>query len=128
MTEDSNPRFIRAVEDAAPEPDTKETDELRTRLKAVEQKLRKERHSSREASKALDALKDDRNLLAVRLHGEELTVEELHAERSETAAKLKSLEQELRLAWHKVETLEALLRWERRPLHRRAFGRRPDEE
>ena len=101
---------------------------LRTRLKTVEQRLCKEGDSSRETDEAMLALKDERNLLAVRFREQELTVEKLNAERSETAARIKSLEQERRLAWYKVDALEAQLKWERRPLHRRAFGRPPTEE
>ena len=140
MTEESNPRFLREV-DARTEPmetarnlrlllerKTAEVDELRARIRAVEHRLGEERHAGREARNALDALRDERNLLAVHLHGERLTVEALQAERSEATAKIKALEQELRLAWHKVETLERLLEWERRPLHRRALGRRPSED
>jgi chromosome segregation ATPase len=140
MTEESNPRFLREV-DARTEPmetarnlrlllerKTAEVDELRARMRAVEHRLGEERHAGREARNALDALRDERNLLAVHLHGERLTVEELQAERSEVTAKIKALEQELRLAWRKVDTLEELLRWERQPLHRRAFRRRSPEE
>jgi chromosome segregation ATPase len=140
MTEESNPRFLREV-DARIEPmemapnlrallerKTAEVDELRARIRAVEHRLGEERHASREARKALDALRDERNLLAVHLHGEKLNVEELQAERSEFTAKIKALEQELRLAWRKVDTLEELLRWERQPLHRRALRRRSPEE
>ena len=140
MPEESNPRFLREV-DPRTEPietarnlrlllerKTAEVDELRARIRAVEHRLGQERHASREARNALDALRDERNLLAVHLHGERLTVEELQAERSEVTAKVKALEQELRLAWRKVDTLEELLRWERQPLHRRAFRKSSSEE
>ena len=128
MTKDSHPRFIRAVEDAQPEQQGEQAEALRTRLKKVEQRLRKKGDSSRETGEAMLALKDERNLLAVRFREQELTVEKLNAERSETAARIKSLEQELRLAWHKVDALEAQLKWKRRPFHRRAFGRTPTED
>jgi chromosome segregation ATPase len=140
MTEESNPRSIRAVEDARAErterardllleleQKTAQLNEARTRLEAVERLLDQERQSSREATDALAALRDERNLLAVRLRAGQLALEALEAERSESA-KIKSLEQELRLAWHKVEALEQLLKWERQPLYRRALGRRPSED
>jgi septal ring factor EnvC (AmiA/AmiB activator) len=141
MTEESNPPSIRAVPDSWPEPiertrdlrleleqKTAQIEEVRTRLEAVERRLDQERQSSREARDALTALRDERNLLAVHLHAETLALEALEAERSETSVKIKGLEQELRLAWHKVEALEQLLAWERRPLYRRALGRRPSED
>jgi hypothetical protein len=142
MTEESNPPSIRAVRDD-PRPESTERtrdlrlelerkaaqiDEVRTRLEAVERRLDQERQSSQEARDALTTLRDERNLLAVRLGAETLAHEALEAERSQTSVKIKGLEQELRLAWHKVEALEQLLEWERRPLHRRALGRRPRED
>jgi chromosome segregation ATPase len=141
MTDGSNPRFIRQVEDGGAErtewarelrqeleQKKAQVNEARTRLQAVQRRLDQERQSSREARDALAALRDERNLLAVHLHSGKLALEALEAERSETSAKIKGLEQELRLAWHKVEMLERLLEWERRPLHRRALRRHPSED
>ena len=138
MAEERNPRLVRTVEDAQADPaeeirylraqleqKTAELDEMSTSMRALPQDLLSERRSGTDAA---TALRDERNLLAVHLRNEKRALQDLLDERAESAAKINALQQELRLAWRKVEMLEELLQWERQPLRRRAFGRRPVED
>ncbi len=70
----------------------------------------------------------ERDELLARLREEEIVADNMEAELAVTARRLRALEQELLLAWQRVELLEEQLQYKREPLRRRAFRRRSRAE
>ncbi|HEV7846561.1 MAG TPA: hypothetical protein VGO83_09915 [Thermoleophilaceae bacterium] len=76
-------------------------------------------------SHAADALATERDQLLTRLHEEQAAFDEAEAELLRRAGRIKALQQELSIAWHRVELLQEQLEYERLPRRRRLFLRRP---
>jgi hypothetical protein len=104
-----------------------ETERQRTRAEGAQTRLRKQRRTARETAEALNAVTAERDELAALLREERVAAEDALAELARGAGRITALERELRMAWHRVETLEQALEHARRPLHRRAFRRSPPE-
>ncbi|MEA2366288.1 MAG: hypothetical protein QOE69_1413 [Thermoleophilaceae bacterium] len=79
-------------------------------------------------SHAPEAPASERDQLLTRLHEEQAAFDEAEAELLRRAGRIKALEQELSIAWHRVELLQEQLDYERMPRRRRMFRRQPPSE